>query len=120
MDTEMKNYFLWNCHNWMLTHEKIALRRFSLTEHGEKTTRKVAKNSKEWEARYGFQNKAINNLVELGLENLHNLIAHRMLKEHPELLNYCPKCGKLTRTPKARQCRHCYHKWFHKPVKLYK
>ena len=119
MDPEIKDYFLWNCHNWMLTHEIIALRRSSLTAHGEETTRKAAKKSEEWESRYGFQNEAINNFVALGLENLHNAIANRMLKEHPELLNYCPKCNKLARTPKARQCRHCNYKWFHKPVKVY-
>jgi len=26
-------------------------------------------------------------------------------------LNNCPKCGKITRTPKAKQCRFCHHDW---------
>ena len=26
-------------------------------------------------------------------------------------INSCPKCGKPARTPLAKQCRHCYHKW---------
>ena len=40
--------------------------------------------------------------------------ANRILKEHKNdiFLNYCPKCQKLARTPKARQCRHCGNKWF--------
>jgi len=25
--------------------------------------------------------------------------------------NLCPKCNGLARTPKAKQCRHCYHDW---------
>lgn len=40
--------------------------------------------------------------------------AKRILNEHKDdiFLNLCPKCQKLARTPKARQCRHCSHKWF--------
>lgn len=26
-------------------------------------------------------------------------------------MNYCPKCDLLTRTPKAKQCYKCFHKW---------
>jgi len=35
----------------------------------------------------------------------------RILNQHRSeiLLNYCPQCGKLARTPKARQCRFCGH-----------
>ncbi len=25
--------------------------------------------------------------------------------------NRCPKCGSLARTPKAKQCRACFHSW---------
>lgn len=41
--------------------------------------------------------------------------ALRIISDHPEtvFLNNCQQCGKLARTPKARQCRHCGHKWFH-------
>lgn len=28
-----------------------------------------------------------------------------------KLLNLCPRCGLLARTPDARQCRHCGHDW---------
>ncbi len=114
----MREYFLTKCYNWYLEEEIIALRRFSLTAYGEETTRKNAKVSKKMEASYGFQNEKINNIVALGLEHLQNKIANRLLKEHPELLNFCPKCNRLARTPKARQCRHCFHTWFDEPVKF--
>tara|TARA_B100000674_G_C37837410_1_gene913572 strand:- start:55 stop:384 length:330 start_codon:yes stop_codon:yes gene_type:complete len=26
-------------------------------------------------------------------------------------MNYCPKCDSLARTPKAKQCYKCFHKW---------
>ncbi|UOQ53223.1 hypothetical protein [Hymenobacter cellulosivorans] len=28
-----------------------------------------------------------------------------------KLLNLCPRCGLLARTPQARQCRHCGNDW---------
>jgi hypothetical protein len=37
----------------------------------------------------------------------------RILHEHRDqiVLNRCPQCGRLARTPKARQCRFCRHDW---------
>ena len=26
-------------------------------------------------------------------------------------INRCPKCTKIVRTPKSKQCNWCYHKW---------
>lgn len=37
----------------------------------------------------------------------------RMLAEYPGRItfNRCPQCGRVTRTPTARQCRYCRHDW---------
>lgn len=37
----------------------------------------------------------------------------RILRDNSdkEFLNLCPKCGYLTITPKAKQCRKCFHAW---------
>jgi hypothetical protein len=39
--------------------------------------------------------------------------AQRILDEscNEVAFNYCPRCGALARTPKARQCRFCRHDW---------
>jgi hypothetical protein len=29
-------------------------------------------------------------------------------------LNCCPQCGKIARTPSAKQCRFCFYKWHNK------
>ena len=52
-------------------------------------------------------------MTALGRENLKINIVNRIVKEHfTELeLNLCPKCGKIARTPLAKQCRFCYHSW---------
>jgi hypothetical protein len=43
--------------------------------------------------------------------------AERILKENTGKIyfNHCPNCGKLARTPQAKQCRHCGYSW-HKQV----
>lgn len=40
--------------------------------------------------------------------------AERVLRDtyYQVFINKCKRCGKLTRTPKARQCRYCNHRWF--------
>lgn len=39
--------------------------------------------------------------------------AERILKENPKAVffNLCPQCGKLARTPQAKQCRFCGFDW---------
>ena len=48
-----------------------------------------------------------------GLDEFVERVAQRILNEHPDdvAFNNCPKCGALTRTPKARQCRFCGFDW---------
>ncbi|HVW98178.1 MAG TPA: hypothetical protein VHA56_19560 [Mucilaginibacter sp.] len=39
--------------------------------------------------------------------------AQRILADHPDKIyfNFCPTCGKLARTPFAKQCRYCKEEW---------
>ena len=48
-----------------------------------------------------------------GYEQFQMTTAARILRDSPDKVsfNYCPRCGKLARTPTARQCRHCGHDW---------
>ncbi len=52
-------------------------------------------------------------LIKNGLSEFYLHTANRISKTHKDevFLNNCPKCQKLSRTPKARQCRHCGNKW---------
>ena len=52
-------------------------------------------------------------LVADGLAAFQMRVARRILDEHPSevVLNYCPRCRGLTRTPKAQWCPHCGHDW---------
>lgn len=57
------------------------------------------------------QDKEILKLLENGIEEFRRKTAERILKEEKIEFNNCPNCGKLTRTPKAKQCRFCKHDW---------
>jgi hypothetical protein len=112
MTDEIKKYLLEHCREWMLPEEIIALRRISLTEYGEEVTRKTALKELKIEKMYGFTDEKTDALVELGKERMLLNIAERLLKENGnEVINNCPKCERLARTPKAKQCRYCGHNW---------
>ena len=52
-------------------------------------------------------------LAAAGLEPFRLQVATRILAEHADrvVLNRCPRCAGLTRTPQARWCPHCGHDW---------
>ncbi len=52
-------------------------------------------------------------LLTEGYDNFILTTANRILQDNIDEVkfNNCPNCGRLTRTPKAKQCRHCGHDW---------
>lgn len=38
-------------------------------------------------------------------------VRDRVLRDHPEAVVRCPRCNGVLRTPRARQCRWCFHAW---------
>jgi rubrerythrin len=52
-------------------------------------------------------------LLKDGEEAFFRKLEERVLRDNPDkdFMNLCPKCGYLTITPKAKQCRKCYHSW---------
>jgi len=50
-------------------------------------------------------------LASGGWEEFLEQTSARILSEHGAdvYLNRCPKCGELTVTPRAKQCRYCFH-----------
>jgi hypothetical protein len=55
----------------------------------------------------------VQDLLKDGFETFRIRTAARILKDNDDLvfLNKCPQCSKLTRTPYAKQCKHCYFDW---------
>lgn len=54
----------------------------------------------------------------IGRRNFRDQIKERLLLEHRAEIyaNACPKCGKLPKTPKAKQCLSCSHSWRETPA----
>lgn len=46
-----------------------------------------------------------------GVDAFQEAVRDRVLRDHPEVVNRCPRCARLARTPKAKQCRWCYFQW---------
>lgn len=112
MEKELKKYLIEQCRAWMLPEELKALRRTSLIKEVESTVKKTALEEVKMEILYGFKDDKTNKLASLAINELENKIAQRLLQDHKDdIINNCPNCSKLTRTPYAKQCRHCNHDW---------
>jgi len=59
------------------------------------------------------EDESILNLLKDGYDTFEVTVAKRILNQQKEevFLNICPDCGKLARTPFAKQCRFCKHRW---------
>ena len=55
----------------------------------------------------------VGELLREGYEQFRVKTAERILKENAAKVyfNDCPNCGKLARTPQAKQCRYCGYNW---------
>lgn len=52
-------------------------------------------------------------LLENGFQSFKEKVVTCIYNEYKTKLNLnlCPKCGKVARTPRARQCKFCSHNW---------
>ncbi|RZS92010.1 hypothetical protein [Aquimarina brevivitae] len=114
MDLEIAKYIVNYYHKFFNEKENIASRHlnslFKLNGESQSSPRYKIYKRKGW---ITTDKEALELLKNGETEFLLNT-AQRIVKEHKDeiFLNYCPNCQKLARTPKAKQCRHCQHKWF--------
>jgi hypothetical protein len=56
---------------------------------------------------------AVDELTKDGFEAFVTCTADRILAAHRDdvIINRCPQCDELARTPRAKQCRFCGHDW---------
>jgi ribosomal protein L40E len=112
MNEELKKYLLEQCRDWMAPEEIKALNRIGFTENGEEVTRRGELVEFKMEAMYGFADDKTSELVAMGRKRMEIEIAMRLLNRSiDEVINNCPKCGRLARTPRAKQCRQCGYDW---------
>jgi hypothetical protein len=73
--------------------------------------------SSEFAGKFGLRrSKTILTLISEDPEKFLKTTCNRLLKEHKDkiVLNYCPRCGALARTPKAKICPKCSFNWHSK------
>lgn len=115
MDNEKANYIISHFRHLMTTQEKLAWRHYAstlkLSGNDNPTMTKMYK-MKGWLS----DDPNVLDLLQNGYDDFEKNTAKRILiNNHEEVfLNNCPKCNKLARTPKAKQCRHCGYDWHDK------
>ena len=110
MDKETRGYIMNYFGNLMTDAEKLALNHIMyMSKSSDLPVMRKIMTEKGW----------INNdsetldLVKNGYEEFEINVVKRIMTETPEkvFFNNCPKCGKLARTPLAKQCRYCGNSW---------
>jgi rubrerythrin len=109
--TDLEQYIVIYYHNLLTFEEKAAYK-----HHLTTLKAKNSDNTKYKEMlmrKWGTTDQDALSLLEGGYDGFKKKVAARILNEELEnvFINNCPKCGKLARTPEAKQCRFCGHDW---------
>ncbi|NML39577.1 hypothetical protein HHL17_20420 [Chitinophaga sp. G-6-1-13] len=112
MDTlypELEDYIYQYCGKFM-TEDELDVKRTIM--YGYKTQSELMRSMMKHKG-WTSDDPRILAMIADGHQALKDSIVKRVWNEHRhELpLNLCPKCNKIARTPKARQCRYCSHDW---------
>ena len=120
IDKELALYVVTYYRELMTAEEKSAERHLATTfkwTHGRSdvAAQEELRREQSRRSRWLSDDPAVLRLAADGLEAFRLRTAARILHDHPSdvFLNYCPKCGGLTRTPQARLCLHCGYDWHH-------
>ena len=116
-DTEMTRY-IWDNYSQLMTDFE---RRVGLAILG-RTKAAASKNhphsARILDERWGRKGDSdIDAALAEGAEAFRRRVANRILTEHQDavIMNRCPSCGRIARTPQARQCFWCGLDW-HKVI----
>lgn len=105
MDNQLTDYLIAHYLGLLSLKENLAQKHHLATLKSENKN-----NSKHRELilkQWGTQDKEILNLLDNGYEEFKKIAANKILNEHKDkvFINNCPNCGRLARTPLAKQCR---------------
>jgi rubrerythrin len=117
-DPQVRGYVCRYYWHLMTPEERLAYRHLFGTmkaTHGrsDAIAQQEARNSKPQLRELFSDDPEVLHLASAGMEVFLEKTATRMLTEHRDeiIVNQCPKCGALARTPNARQCPSCHHDW---------
>ncbi len=115
MDKDKVKYIL-NYHSSLMAKgESMAWRHWSTTykmEHSDSTPQqKESRREVSLKAGWLTEDENILSLLKDGIDEFEKRVACRIVKSEKIEFNNCTQCGKLARTPKAKQCRFCGYDW---------
>jgi hypothetical protein len=118
MDAKKAQYVIRYYGQLMTTPERLAHRHLMGTAkatHGrtDAVAQREAENSSHPARELLSNDPGALQLASDGIDAFVARTAQRILDEHSNevAFNYCPCCGALAKTPKARQCSVCRHDW---------
>lgn len=85
----------------------------ALLSEGKATHEEDERDARDYRQRIGLDKPGVSEALKMGYTAFKRRVRKRILLEHSEQvdLNRCPRCDKIPRTPKAKQCPWCYHSW---------
>ncbi len=91
----------------------IAKSKAEMARNAESTSEEMRRELPDYYSKHFSTDPEVLGLIEDGWEAFLERVATRILRDHGSeiYMNRCPKCGEVTVTPKARQCRYCRHDW---------
>ena len=111
MDKELIDYIITHYTGLFGLKEKMAQKHHLATTKSDNTNDSRHKDMilRQW----GTGDQETLGLLNNGYDEFKRISAEKILREQGDkvFVNNCPKCGRLARTPFAKQCRHCGHSW---------
>lgn len=104
-------YYIFNYRKDLLTEEEnSAYRHLSVSQNIDYVE---SENQKKALRKLLSTDENVLKLLEDGGNEFYKRTVERVFRDNPnnEILNLCPKCNALARTPKAKQCPKCYFSW---------
>ena len=112
-ERRMIEYTIMHYHDHLLTEfERLVCNAFLLRWKAQ-AYRNPDLEARERKHMEGLEDPRIDSVLERGYETFCLEVTDRVLGESQSqvTLNRCPECGRIVRTPRARQCMWCYHDW---------
>jgi hypothetical protein len=112
-ERRMIEYTIMRYHDHLLTAFERAVSRVFLLRWKAQAYGKPDLETRERKHIEGSEDPRIDSVLERGYETFCREVTDRVLGDPRSAvtLNRCPKCGRIVRTPRAKQCMWCYHDW---------
>jgi hypothetical protein len=111
-DDALTNYVLQNFGEWMTPLESQTMKAVHAEEKARRSgSEQVASVIRR---RWGeLEDDQVARALEHGAESFRRGVRERLLREKAEdiIINRCPSCDRIVRTPRARQCLWCGYDW---------